>query len=312
MVRIIDDSMVETVTQVLLGAIDVGDGGTDEQRAVLSALVVGYWERPDLDIGALGALGPDDAAAAVANPSHRRRVRELMALLESCRHPLTEAQVARIERYAKALHEDGPDMVIVRSLVKDGAQHAMADFQRFIDEIQEDLAEPTLAADYLEYFDTPKPELAARLRELHELPEGTLGHEYVEFYRRNNLTLPGDDPNLPAVFVAHDMCHVIAGYEPTGPEEIALGAMQLGVIDSDAHWVQFLGNLAIHEAGYFNNESFVGKTATLEREGAAALLAEGLRRGAQCTDDFTHADHLAMAATPLVEVRERYGVPPRS
>jgi hypothetical protein len=312
MARIIDDSMVETVARVLLGAIDVGDGGTDEQRAVLRALVVGYWERPDLDVDTLGALDPDEAAAAVADPSHRRRVRELMALLESCRHPLTEAQVARVENYAKALHEDGPDMVIVRSLVNDGAEHAMADYMRFIEDIEVDLAEPTLTTDYLEKFDSPKPELAEQLRKLHELPEGTLGYEYIEFYRRNNLTLPGDDPNLPAIMVSHDMCHVIAGYEPTGPEEIALGAMQLGVVDSDAHWVQFLGNLAIHEAGYFNNESFVGKTATLEREGAAALVAEGLRRGAQCTGDFTHADHLAMAATQLAEVRERYGVPPRS
>jgi hypothetical protein len=220
--------------------------------------------------------------------------------------------VSRVEAYAAALHEEGPDMVIVRSLLEDGAQHAMADFQRFFTDVEDDLAEPALAADYLEYFDTPRPELAVRLRELHDLPEGTLGYEYVEFYRQHNLTLPGEDPNLPAVFVAHDMCHVIAGYGPTGPEEIALGAMQLGVVDSDAHWVQFLGNLAIHEAGYFNNESFVGKTATLEREGAASLLAEGLRRGSECTDDFTHADHLALAGTPLAEVRERYGVPPRS
>jgi hypothetical protein len=312
MPRIIDDSVVETASRVLLGAIDTGDGGTDEQRAVLCALVAGYWERTDVDVSGLHALSPDEAAVAVTDPAHRRRVRELMALLESCRHPLTEAQVARVEEYAAALQQDGPDMVIVRSLVADGAQHAMADFQRFVDDVEEDLAEPSLTSDYLEYFDVPKPELAARLRELHDLPEGTLGYEYIEFYRRHNLTLPGDNPNLPAVFVAHDMCHVIAGYGPTGPEEIALGAMQLGVVDSDAHWLQFLGNLAIHEAGYFNNESFVGKTATLAREGAAALLAEGFRRGSRCTGDFTHADHLAMAAIPLAEVRERYGVPPRS
>jgi hypothetical protein len=312
MPRIIDDSMVETATRVLLGAIDVGDGGTDEQLAVLRALVAGYYERPDIDVDTLGALGPDEAAAAVTNPAHRRRVRELMALLESCRHPLTDAQVARVELYATALHEDGPDMVIVRDLVNDGAQHAMADYMRFIEDIEADLAEPKLTADYLEKFDSPKPELAGQLRKLHDLPEGTLGYEYIEFYRRNNLTLPGDDPNLPAVMVSHDMCHVIAGYEPTGPEEIALGAMQLGVVDSDAHWIQFLGNLAIHEAGYFNDESFVGKTATLEREGAAALLAEGLRRGAACTGDFTHADHLALAATPLAEVRHQFGIPPRA
>jgi hypothetical protein len=312
MPRIVTDEMVEPVTRVLLGSIDTGDGGTDEQRAVLRALVAGYWERPDLDVDALSALDPEGAAAAVIDPAHRRSVRELMVLLESCRHPLTEEQVARVEAYAAALHEEGPGMVIIRDLVNDGAQHAMADFMRFMDEIQGQLAEPTLAADYLEYFDAPKPELAERLREMHDLPAGTLGYEYVEFYRRNNITLPGDDPSMPAIFVAHDMCHVIAGYGPTGPEEIALGAMQLGVVDSDAHWVQFLGNLAIHAAGFFNNESFVGKTATLDRDGAAALLAEGLRRGSQCTGDFTSADHLAMAATPVAEIRERYGVPPRS
>ncbi|HEX6310672.1 MAG TPA: hypothetical protein VF152_03520 [Acidimicrobiia bacterium] len=46
----------------------------------------------------------------------------------------------------------------------------------------------------------------------------------------------------PAVFVAHDMCHVIGGYEPTGPGEIALGGMQLAVSDTDAHWIGFLGS----------------------------------------------------------------------
>src|SRR5439155_19645667 len=133
------------------------------------------------------------------DPAHRRRVRELMVLLESCRHPVTEDQVARVETYAAALHEQGPGMTIVRSLVNDGAKQAMADFQRFVDDIESQLAETSLVGEYMGYFDTPKPELAARLCEMHDLPEGTLGYEYVEFYRRNSLTLPGDDPNMPAV-----------------------------------------------------------------------------------------------------------------
>jgi len=251
-------------------------------------------------------------AVVVTDAAHRRRVREMLVLLEACRHPLTDAQVTRVEMYAAALEEGGPGLTIARSLVDDGAQHAMADYLRFAREIEEDLAEPSLVTDYLGPFPQPKPELAARLRALHDLPKGSLGYEYVEFYRRHDLTLPGDDPNMPAVFVAHDMCHVIAGYGPTGPEEIALGALQLAVSDSDAHWVQFLGNLAVHEAGFFNNEAIVGKTATLTRAGAADLLSEALHRGAQCTGDFTAADHLSLAATPLEEVRARYGVPARS
>jgi hypothetical protein len=144
---------------------------------------------------------------------------------------------------------------------------------------------------------------------MHDLPEGSLGWEYVEFYRRNQLTYPGDDPNTPAVFVAHDMTHIIAGYEPTGAGEIALGAFQLAMNDSDAHWIVFLGNLAIHEAGYFNALGFEGKTATLTRPGAVDLLTGAFKRGAQCTGDFSAADHLGMMDAQLSEVRVRYGVP---
>jgi hypothetical protein len=41
MVQVIDDSIVEPVVGVLRGAIDVGDDGTPEQRAVLRAVITG-------------------------------------------------------------------------------------------------------------------------------------------------------------------------------------------------------------------------------------------------------------------------------
>ena len=203
-------------------------------------------------------------------------------------------------------------MAVIRALLAGGAEHAMADYQRFFDAIQPEIVEPSLAAEYSERLTAPDPEIAARLRALHDLPAGTLGYEYIEFYRRNNLAVPGEDDNAPAFFVAHDMCHVIGGYGPTGPEEIALGAMKLGIADTDSHWVEFLGNLAVHEAGFFTNEAFVGKTATLTREGAADLLSEGFLRGSRCTGDFTTIDHLALAAEPIADVRAQFGVPPRS
>jgi hypothetical protein len=305
----IDDIAVEPIVAMLLGAIDVDGGATDEQRAVLAAIVAGAWGRPDLDLDTLEPLDPAGAAAAIP-PAMRRRARELMVLLELCCHPLPQEQVARVDEYAAALGEEGPGLVIARDLVRDGAAAAMADYQRYVDTIQGDLEEPTLRAAYPGSLDGPDAELAARLRALHDLPAGTLGYEYVEFYRRNGLTLPGDDPNMPAVFVAHDMCHVIGGYEPTGQGEIALGAMQLAVTDTDAHWIGFLGNLAVHEAGFLSNDSLSAKSATLTRAGAPEMLARAMWRGANCTGDFTTADHLAMTSLPIEEVRARYGVPP--
>jgi len=105
------------------------------------------------------------------------------------------------------------------------------------------------------------------------------------------------------------MNHVIAGYEPTGQGEIALGAMQLAIADNDTHWLSFLGNLGVHEAGYLRVGSLVPKTASLARDGATAMLARAFARGAACTGDFTTIDHLALVERPLAEVRESFGVP---
>jgi hypothetical protein len=312
MPRFVGDAQVEPVVRTLLGAIDVGDGGTPEQLAVIDALLAGYWNRSDLTSATLTPFAPADAAAALDDADVRGKTRELMVLLEACRHPLTEAQIERIDSYGRALHEDGKGMVLLRDFVRAGAQQAQADFQRYINDIEDDLAEPALLAEHVGMESVADPGLVDRLRALHELPAGTLGYEYVEFYRRNGIALPGEDAAMPAVFVAHDMCHVIAGYGPTGPEEIALGAMQLCISDDDRHWVQFLGNLAVHEAGFFSNDVVTGKTATLAREGSAALMAEGMRRGSQCTGDFTAMDHLGAADVLVEDIRAEFGIPHRS
>ena len=312
MPRVIDDPMVEPVTRALLGAIDVDGGATDEQRAVLAAIVHGYWARPELDLDALTPLDPAGTAAVVTETAHRARVRELMVLLELCRHPLTETQVDRVEAYADAIGQSGPGLAMARTLVRDGAEHAMADYYRFLGDLDREMTEPSLREQYPGSLSEPDHELAARLRALHDLPAGTLGYEYVEFYRRNGLKLPGDDPSMPAVFVAHDMCHVIGGYEPTGQGEIALGGMQLAIADTPAHWMGFLGNLAVHEAGFLGTDEISPKTATLTRAGAPEMLAEAMSRGARCTGDFTTTDHLALVEVPIAEVRARFGVPPLS
>lgn len=233
-------------------------------------------------------------------------------LLELCRHPESRAQVERVEAYADALGPDGAEeRQIIRTWLDEGVQRATDDFDRFYDAQLGTLSEPSLREGYLELTD-PDLELARRLEGLHELPEGTLGHAYVEFYRRNQLTVPGADIHFPAHYVAHDMNHVITGYEPTGPEEIALGAFTLAMNDNDANWIQFLANLAIHEAGLLKHGEIMPKTETLSRPGATDLLGDGLWRGAQCTSDFSQADHFTFAPWQLEDVRAHFGVPPRA
>ena len=87
----------------------------------------------------------------------------------------------------------------------------------------------------------------------------------------------------------------------------------VGIDDTDTHWLQFLGSLSVHEAGFLTSEdgSLIPKEATLNRPGAAKTLAHALNRGVRCGDDFTTIDHLAIADQPLDEVRARFAVPSR-
>jgi len=310
MPRVIGAAMVEPVSRILLGAIDAGDGGTAEQRSVLGAVVAGYWERPDLDLASLSAIGPDAVATLGLDDAQRRRVREFMVMLELCRHPLTDQQVTLVDSYAEQLGESGPGLEVARGLVREGTARALADLQRFKTRARPNWSEPSLVERYATVRTEPDLELTARLRALHDLPEGTLGWEYVEFYRRYGLTLPGEDPNMAPFFVGHDMNHVIAGYGTTGQGETALSAMLLGMDDSDDHWVLFLTSLSAYELGLSSTADFEGKVGVLAREGAADMLAEALRRGSQCTGDFSVIDHLGLAHLPLDEVRARFGVPP--
>jgi hypothetical protein len=313
MPRVIDPTRGEDVGRVLVGVTDVDDGPTGEQIAVIQALLTGYFGA-EVDAAALAPSGPDETAELFPDARHRRRLKELLVLVEFCRHPLVEAQVTRVEEYATALQESGPGLVLARDLVEQGRATAMADYYRFLEEHPFEMIEPTLKEKYSATLTEPDPELAARLRALADYGEGTLGRAYVDFYERNGLRLPGDDPASPGLFVAHDMSHVIAGYEPTGPDEIGLGAMQLGVADTDVHWTQFLGNLSVHEAGFLGSQdgTLVPKEGTLDRPGAADTLAEAFSRGVQCTGDFTMVDHLAIADRQLDDVREEFGIPPRT
>jgi hypothetical protein len=300
---------VEVATCALLGGIDVDDGPTEQQLTVLGAVVAHLWERPDLDLTTMKPLDPIRASRLISDPYTRRRVNEVLVILELSRHPQTPAQIDRVEEFARAFEIYGPDLEIVRRWADEGAERATEDYDRSYAARLDELSEPGLRKRYL-YLDEPDVSLADQLETLHDLPPDTLGYAYIEFYRRNNFELPGRDTHLPAHYVSHDMNHVISGYEPTGPGEIALGAFTLTMNDNEANWMQFMTNLLIHEAGMLKHGEIMPKSETLRREGATELLGEALARGAQTMGDFSQADHLTMATWPLEDVRAHYNVVP--
>lgn len=308
MPRLVPPELVEPTVRGLVGAVTVDDGPTTEQLAVLRAITVHLWERPDLDPAVAPPTDPAATAAAITDPAARRRFHEVLFTLEQCRHPLTDTQVSRVEEYADALGFDGVDLALFRTLVDEGSDRAAADFQRFFDAMIVDRSEPSLRP-MAEAKGTLDPALADRIDALHDLPEGTLGWCYVEFLHSHGLATPGREASLlNPLFVAHDMTHVIAGIAPTGEGEIALGGFQMAMDDTPANTFAFLAPLIVHEAGFSGIDSITETSGTLGRPYAAELLGRSLARGAATTADFAFVDHFELAPLPLAEVRARFGV----
>ena len=169
---------------------------------------------------------------------------------------------------------DAIEIETTREALERGADEASKDLERFYGDILPEISEVSLRDRYLRLSE-PDHELARRLRALRHLDEGTLGHAYVEFYRRNDITLPGDDIHFPAHYVNHDMKHVITGYEPTAPGEIARSGFLWAANDSRHNWLGFLISMSIHETGVLNH-------GDIRRQGGHARPAGGtgsVRRG---------------------------------
>jgi hypothetical protein len=293
----------------LLGAIDVDGGPTDEQLAVLRAFVTHLWRRPDLDVDTLAPLAASELADRLSGAEARLRFCEMVMTLELCRHPQSAAQVSRSEACAAALGVGDIAVETTRMALEQGAAAVSVDLERIYGDILPEISERSLRDRYLR-LDEPDRALGDRLRALGDLPDGTLGRAYLAFYERNGFELPGDDVHLPAHYVNHDMNHVITGYEPTAPGEIARSGFLVAANAARHNWLEFLLTMSIHESGVLTHGEIHAKFATLSRPGVGDLLGEGIDRGRQCTVDLSQVDHLAIAAESLESVRARFNVVP--
>lgn len=290
----------------LLGAASVGPGPTAEQVNVIASLLRGYFGADQgVDVASLDPLAPADAASRIEQGDRKRFV-DLLVVLEFCRHPDDghrdgDAQADRVEEYARALDVDEPFLAVARDALTATQAEVMADWARFREPLR---FEPgVFEAD---------PALAARLRALGELPEGSLGRAYFDFYARWDIAFPGEAGGGDASLVDHDFCHVLAAYEPDAPSEIALQAMLTSATNFEHHFSGLVASLSLYESGTFDILEIAPTVAALDRPGATDELAEAFRRGADCTCDFSAIDHLARAAEPIDQIRAECGIPPRS
>ena len=281
----------------LLGAADVAQGPTAEQVRVIECLARGYFGL-NIDVKALNPIAPAELAAAIEAHDWRARHRaiDLLILVEFCRHPADPTQADRVEEYVGLLGSE--DLAAVARDIQTGhREQAIADWKRFSE-----------ASKGLTGVDDS--EVSSIVHGLAGCAAGTLGRGLYDFYVGHGLPFPGDPDGGDVTMAHHDFTHVVTGYTPTPPDEVALQAMLTAASNFDHHFSGLVGSLAALESATFELAGFVPREAVLDRPGAADKLADAFRRGSQCTGDIGAIDFWSRRDDLLVDVRAEYNIEP--
>lgn len=294
------------VARGLLGSTMVGGGPTDEQRRIIDCLIHGYFGL-SASVDALDPLDPAGLAEAVPE-NDRNRVIDLLIVVELCRHPGDPAQAERTEAYARALGAEGGWLEASHDALVGALDRVATDYARNAEGVA---VEPRLA-DIVGTEREAEAAIATFTR-MQACAAGTLGAEVVEFYRRWGFPIPGTDESAIGIsLLTHDIDHVLAGYDTSPSDEIALQAMLLAASDFEHHFSGLMAALLLSEAGALPFPGIDPVVGALGRVGAPEELADAFARGRACTSDFGDGDHLALIDEPLESVRARYGIPARS
>jgi hypothetical protein len=294
------------IVRGLLGSATVGAGPTEEQRRIIDCLIHGYFGL-ETSTDALEPLDPAGLAAAVP-PEDRSRALDLLIVVELCRHPADPAQAAHTEAYAAALGAEGGWLEAAHDVLIGSIDRVMADYGRLAETPAYEPALESIVGTDREA--EAAVEVFARMR---RCAPGTLGAEVIAFYERWGFPLPGTGEGPAGIsLLTHDIDHVIAGYDTSPPDEIALQAMLLAASGFEHHFSSLMAALLLSEAGALPFPGIEPVVGALGRAGAPEELADAFARGAACIADFGLGDHLALIDEPLEAVRARYGVRPRA
>jgi hypothetical protein len=318
---------VEELGHAVLSAVATGEGPTALQTVLVTAMfdaMTGH----RVDVTDHRRVEPDELAMALARRDQAFRIRfvQVMVLVALVARPLPVEVADRVVAYARALGVDEGMLHVAHELADGHAALAAVDFDRngytkgWSAERTAVLHANGLADAWA--MSTHDPELAARWAALADLPAGTLGRGVWEFYTARGFTFPGLPGSAPPLLAQHDWVHVLAGYGSTLEAELEVFAFIARANDRPEGFSLLAMVVSLFETGALEHGMgmFDAAPGQLSHAGMATRLADAMRRGALSHGldgaapdvDLLGVDWFALAAVPIVELRERFAIGPKA
>ncbi|MEM9728933.1 MAG: hypothetical protein AAF997_10130 [Myxococcota bacterium] len=306
-------------------------------RALVAACRLDGWQAPtqprllttlfhellgkDYDFETLEPNAAEEAATVLESPEERHELVQLMCMVEILCTEASPEMEQSVAAWATKLGVPERSLVYLRDLAEGEVRKTLEDFYRL--NWIGDLSHRTpgfaklreLGAEAYASTVEVDPDKAARYDNLKSFPEGSLGRYLYEFYQERGFAFPGEEGAASEAVAHHDWIHLLADYGTTPLGEIEVLSFMNGSSRSPGVFLGLIGALALFESAIMG-EGFVTVAYPgqgLSRDRGPDRMAEAVKRGNACkTDLLLDVEFFSMADEPLVDLRERFEIPPRS
>jgi hypothetical protein len=288
-----------------LKTVAMANGRFDEQeRAMLRAAASAY--AVDVDPDALEPIDATEVAAVIVTRDARTHLLQACMLMTLSDQEVSQEEVVVLEQLRRALDVDEARIPVMRDLAKGHLTfarfHARTSFATAIRSQLND----TGLGDFLRFNGLlgPNHELMARFQALADLPDGTLGREYVRYREKNNFPWPGDKGGISEGAIHHDLTHVLTGYDTDPLGEIQVGAFTAGMKKVDPFVFLLFPMLEFH----IGLQVRPGEPA-FPGHYDSALAFRAHQAGVRCAIDLTdHWDFWPVVDRPVAVLRDQYRI----
>ena len=299
------------------------------QRALLKALFHSLTKH-DVDLRTFEPMSATELAGHVASRDliFRSRLVQIMLLAALVLRPLPEEVVDQITEYARELEVEEGMITVAQEFAAGSLGLAGVDFQRNGYTADWDPHHAEMLHTSAELSDAwesavTDPALTARWQALEDLPEGTLGRMVTEMYRARGFEYPGTPGSAPPLLAQHDWVHIVADFGTTVESEIEVFGF-IAEANDNMHAFSLLAMvISLFETGYLRAGAglFQASEGHISHDPRVLVrLADAMYRGGRTHDartgsesvDFLRVDWFELADRPIEEVRQMFGVEPKS
>jgi len=256
---------------------------------------------------------PEELAAILPDQDQRVLAVRFLAVMSVVDGRIEPARVQRAKTFADALGIEGEGIELLTQSAQGHLHEALACMMR--QNILSISGREWLTDDFLAFFlpykGTPEDQaLEARFEALRDLPEGTLGREYWQWYKTNGFAFPGNPSGLCVDFaIPHDSTHLLSGYDTSPHGELLVSTFTAGMHPHEPMEGHILPVIYSWHLGIRINDVATSSLGQFD----ADHFWEAWERGCETQVDlFARGwDFWSVAGEDLQVLRDRYGVPPR-